>query len=70
VLRGGSWNNTSIYVRAASRSSNAPSDRYFISGFRLGRTPERYAICHYSVCVFVPEARPVKAAPPVQVIPV
>jgi formylglycine-generating enzyme required for sulfatase activity len=38
VLRGGSWNNNSLYLRAANRDSGGPSNRGYDSGFRLART--------------------------------
>jgi formylglycine-generating enzyme required for sulfatase activity len=38
VVRGGSWNESPMTVRAAARSSNIPDDRHFSFGFRVART--------------------------------
>ena len=38
VLRGGSWNGSTQYLRAANRGHNDPSKRYDYNGFRLART--------------------------------
>ncbi|MBV6438988.1 MAG: Serine/threonine-protein kinase pkn1 [Saprospiraceae bacterium] len=38
ILRGGSWNYSPQYVRAALRYYLAPGDRYYSIGFRLART--------------------------------
>ena len=35
VVRGGSWGTDPDYLRAASRSHNTPTDRYYSIGFRL-----------------------------------
>ncbi len=39
VNRGGSWSSNARHCRAASRSNDAPGDRYLNLGFRLARTP-------------------------------
>jgi formylglycine-generating enzyme required for sulfatase activity len=38
VLRGGSFNDQSSFVRSALRFNNRPVSRYFLSGFRAART--------------------------------
>lgn len=38
VLRGGSWDDSANYSRAANRSSGGPGSRYYFSGFRLAKT--------------------------------
>jgi sulfatase modifying factor 1 len=40
VLRGGSWNFSASYVRAALRNSNSPSYLVSINGGRLARSPD------------------------------
>ena len=39
VLRGGYWNNISIYCRSSSRDINDPDNRFSSVGFRVARTP-------------------------------
>jgi formylglycine-generating enzyme required for sulfatase activity len=41
VLRGGSWNNTQDYLRAAYRNVNSPDFWYYYFGLRCARSPER-----------------------------
>ncbi|MCP5048815.1 MAG: SUMF1/EgtB/PvdO family nonheme iron enzyme [bacterium] len=38
VMRGGSWNFTHVYCRAAFRGWNLPADRFVLIGFRLLRS--------------------------------
>ena len=38
VLRGGSFNGQSSYVRSGYRYSDVPTFRYYHGGFRLART--------------------------------
>jgi len=37
VIRGGSWDNSALYLRSAYRNSYAPSNRLYNIGFRLVR---------------------------------
>jgi formylglycine-generating enzyme required for sulfatase activity len=39
VIRGGSWNNSSIFCRASYRYNDAPGNSYSNIGFRVARTP-------------------------------
>ncbi len=39
VFRGGGWSRAARRCRAASRSRDAPSDRYCVLGFRVSRVP-------------------------------
>jgi formylglycine-generating enzyme required for sulfatase activity len=41
VLRGGSWNNSLDFLRAAVRNINTPDNRYYSLGVRCARSPER-----------------------------
>jgi formylglycine-generating enzyme required for sulfatase activity len=39
VIRGGSWGDSSIVLRATARYWQQPNDRYYIVGFRVARAP-------------------------------
>jgi hypothetical protein len=41
VLRGGSWNNNPVNVRASNRNNDNPSNRNNNNGFRLSKTMNR-----------------------------
>lgn len=38
VVRGGSWDDDADFLRSAARTWYSPDNRYFILGFRVGRT--------------------------------
>lgn len=38
LLRGGSWNNNPVNVRASNRGNNTPSNRNNNNGFRLAKS--------------------------------
>ncbi|MCP4423017.1 MAG: SUMF1/EgtB/PvdO family nonheme iron enzyme [Chloroflexi bacterium] len=47
VLRGGSWLNSQLVARAASRDYSFPDDRYYVDGFRVvvvRRPPSHHAL--------------------------
>jgi formylglycine-generating enzyme required for sulfatase activity len=39
VIRGGSWDDDSFYVRSSFRTLNTPGSPYYGFGFRVARTP-------------------------------
>ena len=39
VIRGGSWNSGTIYVRSSTRNYDSPGSSNFFIGFRVARTP-------------------------------
>jgi formylglycine-generating enzyme required for sulfatase activity len=57
--RGGSWNNSSLYLRSAYRSFNHPSTRLDGLGFRLERQSIGSARSSYTFILGEPEGTPV-----------
>ncbi len=55
VLRGGSFYVDPRFLRSAVRYWNSPGDRYDSIGFRVSRTPQRFAVCRFGfgICLFV-----------------
>jgi formylglycine-generating enzyme required for sulfatase activity len=39
VVRGGSWNDFTVYLRASYRDNNSPDYAYVNVGFRVARAP-------------------------------